>query len=421
MTKNPAFYLSHMGIACSLGCGQKEVAKNLFAPTRLPFSETRTLSSGQKVPVGAYSTVMSVELSELSPEMAHFNSRNNRLLKLVLDEIGDAIKEAKVKYGPKRIALVLATSTSGMLEGEKAFGEKIKTGHWPTSFDYRQQEAAGPSLFATQYLGIEGPSYTVSTACSAGSKALLSAKRLLEADLCDAVICGGVDTLCDLTLNGFDSLELISQTPCKPFDHHRDGITIGEGAAVFLLSKELFSLSDYDENPVILLGGGESSDAYHISSPDPQGIGAEKAITQALQEAKLTPKDIAYINLHGTGTPLNDAMESMCINRLFGPLTPCSSTKALTGHTLGASGAIEAGFLWLCLTQMNHGRLPLPPHHGIETPDPDLDEIHFVTPKEKVNLPVTCRGQVALMSNSFAFGGSNVSLILGTVSLKESK
>ena len=341
MKKSASFYLSHMGIACSLGQGQKEIAKNLFAPTRFPFPKTRTLFSGKQVPVGE----LPFDLPDLPQACAAFESRNNRLLQLVLDEIATDIRKAKKRYGTKRIALVLATSTSGMFEGERAFAEKFKTNRWPKAFDYRQQETAAPSLFAAHYLGIEGPAYTISTACSAGSKALLSAKRLLESDLCDVVICGGVDTLCDLTLIGFDSLELISKAPCNPFDQNRDGITIGEGAAVFLLSKDpAFVTENSNKNPVVLFGGGESSDAYHISSPDPKGIGAEKAINRALKEADLMPKDIAYINLHGTGTPLNDAMESACINRLFGSSTPCSSTKALTGHTLGASGALEAGF-----------------------------------------------------------------------------
>ena len=417
MTKNTPFYLSHMGIACSLGQGQKEDTKNLFAPTRFPFTKTIPLFSGKQAPVGA----LPFEFPNLPQNDASFESRNNRLLKVVLDEIAEATQKAKEKYGPKRVALVLATSTSGMFEGEKAFAEKIKTNKWPKDFEYQQQETASPSLFAAHYLGIEGPAYTVSTACSAGSKALLSAKRLLESNICDVVICGGVDTLCDLTLNGFDSLELVSEMPCKPFDQNRSGITIGEGAAVFLLSKDSdFVTESNNESPVTLLGGGESCDAYHISSPDPKGIGAEKAITQALDEANLTPKDITYINLHGTGTPLNDAMESTCINRLFGSETPCSSTKALTGHTLGASGALEAGFLWLCLTHQKDRRLPLLPHHGIETPDSNLDKIHLVRPNEFADLSSKAFKKIALMSNSFAFGGNNVSLILGTHSpLKE--
>lgn len=419
MTKNTPIYLSHMGIACALGKGKKEVAKNLFAPTRLPFLKTRPLFSGKQSPVGA----LPFDLTELPQEHASFESRNNRLLKVVLDEIGKTVQQAKEKYGSKRLGLILATSTSGMLEGEKAFTEKLKKDQWPKDFDYQQQETASPSLFAARYLGIEGPAYTVSTACSAGSKALLSTKRLLEADLCDAVICGGVDTLCNLTLNGFDSLELVSETPCMPFDQNRNGITIGEGAAVFLLSKDPdFAPESNSSNTVVILGGGESSDAYHISSPDPKGFGAEKAITQALEEANLTPQDITYINLHGTGTPLNDAMESTCIHRLFGSETRCSSTKALTGHTLGASGALEAGFLWLCLAHQQDSLLPLPPHHGVETLDLSLDTIHLVAPNEVVDTTDRPLGKIALMSNSFAFGGNNVSLILGTPpSVKETQ
>ncbi len=391
-------YLTDLGIACALGQNKEEVAQHLFAKTRRSFSKTHRLFSGKKVPVGA----LPFELSTLPKSLQSLNSRNNRLLKRVLDEIAPAIEQ--VKKTSQRLGVVMATSTSGMAEGETAFAKKIRTGAWPDTYTYQQQETASPSLFASQYFNITGPSYTVSTACSAGAKALFSAKRLIETDICDAVICGGVDTLCDLTLNGFDSLDLVSGTPCQPFDKNRDGITIGEGAAVFILSKEP-GLSC-----IQLLGTGESSDAHHISSPDPEGKGAAQAITQALQGAQLTPQDIAYINLHGTGTLLNDAMESRCVHTLFGKTTPCSSTKALTGHTLGASGAIEAGFLWLMLDHITQTHIPLPPHHGLETIDPDLPIINLVSPDNPL---AKVQNFAAIMSNSFAFGGSNASLILG--------
>ena len=390
------FYLSDLGIACSLGSNKKEISKSLFSKTRHPFAKETLLSSGKKVPVGA----LNFDLPPMPADLQHLNSRNNRLLKLVLGEISPTISFAQKK--DLRLGIVMATSTSGMAEGEAGFKENR---NWPKTYNYAQQETASPSLFVSQYLNIPGPAYTVSTACSAGAKSIFAAKRLLEADICDAVICGGVDTLCDLTLNGFDSLDLVSETPCQPFDQNRQGITIGEGAAVFVLSKIPLSPCD-----IQLIGTGESSDAHHISAPDPEGKGATQAINQALQEAQLSPQDISYINLHGTGTQLNDAMEARLVNTLFGIGTPCSSTKSLTGHILGASGAIEAGFLWLMLDQMTSHELPLPPHHGLETVDPNLDAITLVKPGKQSIKP---KNLTALMSNSFAFGGSNASIILG--------
>lgn len=396
INKDP-IYIPAMGIACSLGIGKEAVAHALFNPTKeRDFQETQLLS-GKKVPVHR----ISCELAPLEAQYEQLDSRNNRLLKLVLDEIADHVMTAKAKYGSHRIGIILATSTSGMKEAEEAFIHRKKTGSWPSRYYYQQQETASPSLFAAEYFGITGPAYTISTACSSGSKAFCSAQRLLHSNICDAVMVGGVDTLCNLTLNGFDALELIDETLCKPFSKNRAGITIGEGAAVFLLTKEKSSIE--------FAGGGESSDAYHISSPSPQGDGAEIALKKALKMANLTAEDIQYINLHGTGTYLNDAIESHCLNRLFGPHTPCSSTKALTGHTLGASGAIEAGFLWLSLNHEHQEAIPLPPHIWDGVEDPDLAPLCLTTKGHKAFK--NPKG-FSLMSNSFAFGGSNVSIIL---------
>lgn len=402
-------YIADLGIACSLGREKKEVSQNLFSNKRcLNFQKIR-LFSGRDTLFAS----LPFEPKSLPSEYEAYDSRNNRLLKVVLDEIKPKLNKILEKFYRSRIGVVLATSTSGMENGETAFAARQKTGRWPENYHYSQQETASPSLFTAEYLGINGPSYTVSTACSAGTKAIISAKRLIKSGICDAVICGGVDTFCKLTVNGFDSLGLVSEGFCTPFDQNRDGITLGEGATVFILSKDL---SEFD---VELLGCGESSDAYHMSSPDPSGTGAKKAIQQTLDDANLKAKDISYINLHGTGTTLNDSMEGLIIHELFGTNTSCSSTKSVTGHTLAASGALEAGFLWLALQTIKGNKITLPPQHGVCTLDPEIPVIDLISPRKFVR-PIGNRERVSVLSNSFAFGGSNASLILSK-KIKEDK
>jgi 3-oxoacyl-[acyl-carrier-protein] synthase-1 len=214
-------------------------------------------------------------------------------------------------------------------------------------------------------------------------------------------VVGGADSLCRMTLNGFGALEALSPGLCNPFSANRDGINIGEGAAAFLLTP--------DAATVNLLGAGETSDAYHISAPDPDGAGAIGAMEQAIGDAAIAPDEIAYVNLHGTGTALNDAMESRAVRAIFPAATPCSSTKAMTGHTLGAAGAVEAAFLWLALhPAFNPGRLP--PHLWDGAPDPDLPSLTLVEP----GTPFDLGPGAAMLSSSFAFGGNNVALVLGS-------
>lgn len=406
-TKCLPISLPALGMGCSLGLGKKAIAKSLFGFPKVLLESQEVLLSERITSVRR----IPFDLPELPEKFKFLSSRNNRLLRLALDEITEAVECAKKTYGSSRIGIVLATSTSGMLEGERGFTYQEQTGSWPDDYHYAQQETASPSIFASSYFNLKGPSYTISTACSAGSKALCSAQRLMRAGICDAVISGGVDTLCNLTLNGFDSLELLSEKICTPFSKNRTGITLGEGAAVFLMTCE-----QWDGNNIEFLGGGESSDAYHISAPDPEGKGAEIAIREALEMASLGIEDIAYINLHGTATLLNDAMESQCINKIFGTNVPSSSTKALTGHTLGAAGAIEAGFLWLSLSHEQNGTIPLPPHSRDGEWDPLLPPIRLTRPGERTS---AINERFSLMSNSFAFGGSNVSLILSKKSHKK--
>lgn len=393
-------YLSDLGIACALGQGKDAVATSLFTGAASPQS-SQTLLSGKTV------TVMNLPF-EVDPSFVSektFRSRNNALLQLALEEIASSVHQAIERYGPHRIAVILATSTSGMKEGEEALHQKITQGIWPETYVYSQQETASPSLFASHYFGLQGLSYTISTACSSASKALCSAQRLLQTGLCDAVIVGGVDTLCNMTLNGFDALGLVAKDLCTPFSKNRQGLTLGEGAAVFLMEKGNHDASGKIE----FLSGGETCDAYHISSPEPSAHQAKQAIYQALEKAQLTPEDIAYVNLHGTATPLNDLVESHCISEVFGITLPCSSTKALSGHTLGACGALEAAFLWLCLAHEEKGSIPLPPHCWDHHVDPEIAPLHFAIHNAHVK---PRGGRYHLISTSFAFGGSNAAVIL---------
>jgi len=317
-------------------------------------------------------------------------------------QIEEAIDETIDRYGPTRVGIILGTSTGGMSEQEAARRDHARTGAWPASSHYRQWEIGALSEYAALALGIEGPAYTIATACSASAKVFASGRRLIEAGICDAVVVGGADTLCRMTASGFSSLEAISPGLCNPFSRNRDGINIGEGAAAFVLSR--------DAAPVQLLGSGECSDAHHISAPHPEGRGALQAMQMALDDAALVPEDVAYINLHGTGTPLNDVMEAKAIAQLFGLGLPCSSTKSMIGHALGAAGACEAAFTWLTLHPAFNPQRRLPPHMWDGLRDPALPSIRLAAAGDNFDEP---GGRAAMLSNSFAFGGNNVVLAFG--------
>ncbi len=325
-------------------------------------------------------------------------SRNNRLLLAAVAQIADQIEAAKTRYGSQRVSIVLGTSTSGVAEGEAAIAALRQTGALPADFCYGQMEIGAPAPFLAHHLGIGGPAYTVSTACTSGAKALVSARNLIRLGICDAVITGAVDSLCRLTIGGFTALESTATALTNPLSKNRCGINIGEGAAVFVLSRE--------EQPVALLGAGESSDAHHLSAPEPEGRGAEAAMHAALADAGVATTEVGYLNLHATATPLNDAMESRAVARVFAQGVPVSGTKPMTGHTLGTAGALEAAFCWLALAA-GDGRLP--PHIWDGEHDLELPRLNTVTPDERFarNTSRVC------MSNSFAFGGNNISLLLG--------
>ena len=396
-------YIQDVAVVCALGADNARIAEALFQGTDSPL-----VQDGRFQQTGA-TYLGQVDLAQAEPVLKpQHNSRNNQLLQYATKPLREEITSLKHRFGAHRIGVVIGSSTSGIYEGENATIKYHADKKFPSDYHYQQQEIGAPALFLADRLGLKGPVWSVSTACTSGAKALSCARRLLLTGCCDAVVAGGADTLCRLTVQGFAALGAVSSSISTPFTAHRDGINIGEGAALFVLSQE--------PNEIRLSGCGESSDAYHISAPDPAGHGAELAMKLALQQAGLSPDEIDYINLHGTGTTQNDAMESAAVYRLFGRSVNCSSTKSMTGHTLGAAGALEAAF---CYFVLHYGSLPAPsdakPHGTCETQRHKQDASRLgsdIAPLKHLFHHRQGRKPVNVMSNSFAFGGNNTSLIL---------
>ncbi|HFD11503.1 MAG TPA: beta-ketoacyl-ACP synthase [Crenotrichaceae bacterium] len=394
-------YLNSAGVTCSLGENKAQVLQALLSSTCSSPVLSDDYSPDKPVPLSPVSTA----LPPIPTRFSSYTTRTNQLLLAALDQIRIAIDHAISHYGRSRVAIIIGTTTSGIAEGELAISHHRQHGSLPAGFSYKQQQLSSTSEFISKLLNTSGPVYAISTSCSSSSSAICSAQRLLANGLADAVVVGGSDALCQTTIQGFNSLGAISKTFCNPFSRHRDGIMIGEGAAVFLMSRD----PDMDKHgtPVCLLGTGMCSDAHHISAPDPTGVHARQAMQCALQEANLGINDIDYINLHGTGTVQNDRMESHAVHSLFGEQTACSSTKPLTGHCLGASGAIELALCWLLVSDHNQqGRLPS--HIWDQQPDPLLAKINLLG-DQPPGIPPSI-----VMSNTYSFGGNNVSLIIGS-------
>ena len=344
--------------------------------------------------------VAGVDDVRLPAALAAWDCRNNRLAELGLaqDGFADAVREAAARLGAARVGVFLGTSTSGILQTELAYRRRDARGALPADFDYAHtHNTYSVSGYVRARLALAGPAWTVSTACSSSAKVFGAAARMIEAGLIDAAVVGGVDSLCLTTLYGFNSLELLAREPCRPWDRERSGLSIGEAAAFALLEPLPGTPAP---GAIALYGVGESSDAHHMSSPHPEGLGARLAMQAALDAAALRPEDIDYINLHGTATPSNDAAEDRAVTDVFGTRTPCSSTKGATGHTLGAAGAVEAAIAALAL---RHGFIPGGAHTR-ET-DPAL-RAHYV-------LQTRAMAPGRVLSNSFGFGGTNCSLVLG--------
>jgi len=379
-------YISAFGMVNALGNSLEQIAAQLtsgHAPGMQP--REGWLQQGKTCWLGE----VPGELPAVPAALAAHNTRNNQLLLAALAQMRPTVDAAIARFGRERVAVVLGTSTSGVDEGDRQVD-----GGWP-GYDYRMQELGDPSRFLAHYLELDGPAYTISTACSSSARALISGQRLIEVGLVDVALVGGADSLSRMPINGFASLDSLSERQCAPFSAERDGISIGEAGALLLLTREPQSLA--------LLGAGESSDAWHMSAPHPEGIGAEQAMKMALNQAQLQPQDIGYINLHGTATPFNDQVESGVVHRLFGDNVPCSSTKHLTGHTLGAAGATEAALAALIVQQ----NLALPAQDfSATTLDTTLPVCGLLTLPQPLARPI-------IASNSFAFGGNNTCLIVG--------
>ncbi|HAT33105.1 MAG TPA: beta-ketoacyl-[acyl-carrier-protein] synthase II [Janthinobacterium sp.] len=389
------FYLNECAIVCALGDSHASIKARLLELAASGVAPSDAWSAGRFLPLGRVDTAL--------PPVAHLapgqRSRNNALALAALAQIRPALEAAVARYGASRVGVVVGTSTSGIAETESALRQYVADASLPRDYHHGQQEMGSLAAMLAQELGLEGPAYVHSSACSSGAKAMASAARLIKMGLCDAVLTGAVDSLCAFTVAGFSALASVSAAPCNPLSLNRDGINIGEGAALFLMSAQPAA--------VALCGWGESSDGHHMSAPDPAGGGARLAIAQALARAGVTAAQIDYINLHGTATPQNDAMESRVVAELFGAAVAVSSTKPFTGHTLGAAAAVEAGLCWLAMQDDNpDGRLP--PHLWDGVPDPALPALNLVRPGMALGRPLRWA-----LSNSFAFGGSNAVLLLG--------
>lgn len=382
--------LAEFGVVCALGNNKQQVFENLKK------LNNEFLQLDSELPIEEAQFVGRVSLPR-SAALEHIDTRNNQLAYLAFQQIAEPLEKFAQQYGQQRIAVIIGTSTAGTFEGEIARKSMAEKGNMTDSFHYDMQEMIAPAKYVAEIAGAKGPVYSISTACSSSGKALVSAKALLEADLADVVIAGGVDSLTRLTVNGFKSLESIAETQCKPFSKERDGINIGEAAALFLVTK--------DNKGIQLLGVGETSDAYHMSAPSPDGDGAYRAMDLALKNAGLTGQAIDYVNLHGTGTIKNDEMEAKAMLKACGNQVFSGSTKRFTGHTLGAAGALEAGLCWLLLSDVNQNHF-IPANRSDGKPDDELVKIRLSEGQfiDKIEYCLT---------NSFAFGGNNLSLVLG--------
>jgi 3-oxoacyl-[acyl-carrier-protein] synthase I len=391
--------LTAIGVVSAMGQGSAAT----LAALRARRSGLSPCDFADAIPIGCIGRVAGVEDHFLPPALAAWDCRNNRLADLALrsDGFAAAVAAARARYGAGQIAVVVGTSTSGILSTEDAYCRRdSQTGALPPDFDLaRTQDMFSLARFVRLALGLRGPALTISTACASSAKSFMDARYLIESGICDAAVVGGADSLCRMTLHGFAALDLISSGRCRPCDATRDGISIGEAAGFALLERNE-AVARMGDGAVALLGCGATTDGYHMSAPDPRGTGAARAMRQALGSAGLTPEAIDYVNLHGTGTPANDAMEDAAVASVFGVTTPCSSTKGFSGHTLGACGIIEAAIAVLCI---RHGFLP--GCLGVTELDPAF--------RARILLDNAVAPVQRVMSNAFGFGGINCSLVFG--------
>jgi len=371
------------GIACSLGTSKQDIWNGLLS------ANTSGITRKKFCDAENYIALVNGKLNDI-----------NHISSLALESIAPAIEDAIAKFGKTRVAVLNGTCYQGSNTVTDALKVYKETGKFPENYNLKIHQPDYPARFIAKKFGIEGIVLSHSTACASSISAIISAKNLLEAGLCDAAIVGGEDVVSNSIMLGFSALEAVSPEPTNPFSVNRSGITLGEGAAFFLITN-----SDEFSSDFRIMGIGESADANHMTAPSVNGEGAIKAMKLALANAGFKPDDIDYLNLHGTGTKLNDAMESIAVSSIFPNTLPVSSTKPLTGHTLGAAGALELSFCCLALAQ-NGPENFLPPHVWDCVFDPELPRLNFVSKGAKYGKLKRC------MSNSFAFGGYNASVIV---------
>ena len=387
--------LAALGMINALGSERAEIWRRTLAGDTSAMAPRPDLTAGGQWLVGSVDDAV---LPAIPDRLSRYACRNNRFTLHAVEQIESEVADVVRAVGADRVGVVMGTSTSGSRECEAAILHEYHHGALLPEFRYEQLELGGAAEFLVELLELGGPALSVSTACSSGARALVSARALLELGICDAVLAGGSDSLCGLTSHGFASLKATAEGLTNPFSTHRDGLNLGEGAALFLVTR--------DAGGIQLLGVGETSEAHHISSPDPEGGGAAASMRDALTDAGRGPGDVCYLNLHGTGTRLNDSMESLAVARVLGTDTPCSSTKPLVGHCLGAAGAMELAFCWLALEGADGDSLAIPPHRYDGVRDPELPPIRLA------ETGATAAPGVVL-SNSFGFGGNNCTLAIG--------
>lgn len=387
-------YLSRPAVFSAAGKNAEELWKSLLNGDQSGIKRYETFSG---------STFFAARIDEnaLQPSTGRFDMKIIRIEEAALDQIGSTIEKAKSKYGEKRIAVCVGSCDNGTELSIAGHRKYFENGAFPEDYSIEMQGADYVSTFIAEKYSLKGPVCTFSTACSSSAGAIIKAAELIRSGSCDAAVAGGIDIASDTTLDGFASLEAISGCITNPFSKNRSGITLGDGAAFFVLSKEPL---DESMPKICLLGYGESCDAHHMTSPDPSGVGAKKAIEKALSNAKIQPEEVDYINLHGTGTKFNDSMEAKAVDAVFGNYkVKCSTTKPITGHTLGAAGALE---LAVCFAAVTNNALPPQIWDGVF--DDEMPELNFVNKNNNLD-----QGKVKIcISNSFAFGGANACLVI---------
>ncbi len=394
-------YINDFAFHCILGGDKESVFDKLKKGVRGCFTTYDV--------AGVMRPAATIDPATLPPvTLPEYDNRVNRLSQAALDQMDTSVRRAVKKFGAERIGIFIGSCDNGSEASMNALKCFRETGSYPEGYVLDYQAADFPARYIAERFGITGMLSVHSTACASSASAFVSARNNIYAGNCDAAIVGGVDIASRSVILGFASLEAMSDTPTNPFSANRTGLTLGDAAAFFLVTRERFDdLQTEKSAGLSVVGFGESADADHITAPRADGEGAYRAMSAALSDAGLEAPSIGYVNLHGTGTRLNDSMEARAVNRLFGENVPASSTKALTGHTLGAAGGLEAAF---CCLALQNGILPAHLFDGVE--DPALPKLHLVKPGEVAPLLDSAKPLKYCISNSFAFGGCNVSLIV---------